>query len=75
VSEPGTLVDKRVIESFHRSIERGLINPNKNKTKGEMNVLIHDDLTNYLSITGFTRRFLKTLKQHEEEIRASLDFV
>jgi len=41
MSEPGTPVDNAVIESFHRSIKRKLINPNKNKTKAEMKVLIH----------------------------------
>jgi putative transposase len=75
MSEPGTPVDNAVIESFHRSIKRELINPNKNKTKAEMKVLIHDYLTNYYVNHRIHTKFQKTLKQHEEEIRVSLNFV
>jgi putative transposase len=39
VSEPGTPVDNAVIESFHRSIKRELINPNKNKAKAKRGLL------------------------------------
>lgn len=75
MSEPGTPVDNAVIESFHRSIKRELINPNKNKTKAEMKVLIYDYLTNYYVNHRIHTKFQKTLKQHEEEIRESLNFV
>ncbi|WP_379945769.1 integrase core domain-containing protein [Enterococcus devriesei] len=40
MSQPGTPVDNEVIESFHRSIKRELIEPNKHKSKIEMKVLI-----------------------------------
>lgn len=47
MSEPGTPVDNAVIESYHRSIKRDLIIPNKRKAKVEMKVLIYDYLTDY----------------------------
>ncbi|MBP2100560.1 integrase core domain-containing protein [Enterococcus rivorum] len=47
MSQPGTPVDNAVIESFHRSIKRELIEPNKHKSKIEMKVLIQDYLENY----------------------------
>lgn len=47
MSEPGTPVDNAVIESYHRSIKRELVIPNKHKTMAEMKVLIHDYLTDY----------------------------
>ena len=47
MSEPGTPVDNAVVESYHRSIKRELIYPNKHKTKAEMKVLIIDYLTDY----------------------------
>ena len=42
MSHPGTPIDNAVIESFHRSIKRKLIEPNKHKTRVEMSVLIQD---------------------------------
>jgi hypothetical protein len=56
-------------------LEYDLINPNKNKTKAEMKVLTHDDLTNDYVNHRIHRKFQNTLKQHEEEIRVSLNFV
>lgn len=49
MSEPGTPVDNAVIESYHRSIKRELIIPNKHKTMAEMRVLIHNYLIDYYS--------------------------
>ncbi|EGO8854343.1 hypothetical protein D6665_14410 [Enterococcus faecalis] len=37
------------MESFHRSIKRELIEPNKHKSKIEMKVLIQDYLEDYYS--------------------------
>lgn len=47
MSQPGTPVDNAVIESFHRSIKRELIEINKHKSKIEMEVLIQDYLEDY----------------------------
>jgi len=44
MSEPGTPVDNAVVESYHRSIKRELIYPNKHKTKAELKILIIDYL-------------------------------
>jgi len=68
-------VDNEAIESFHRSIKRERINSNKNKTKPEMKVIIHDDLINHYVNHRIHTKVLETLKQHEEEIRESLNFV
>jgi transposase InsO family protein len=75
MSEPGTPVDNAVIESFHKSIKTELNYPNRNKTKTEMKVLIHDYLTGYYVNLRIHTKFQKTPKRHEEEIRASLNFV
>jgi putative transposase len=75
MSEPGTPVDNAVIESFHKSIKTELIYPNRNKTKAEMKVLIHDYLTRYYVNQRIHTKFRKTPKRHEEEIRASLNSV
>jgi hypothetical protein len=50
-------------------------NANKNTTKAEMKGLIDDDLTNYYVNQRIHTKFFETLKQHKEEIRASLNFV
>jgi len=73
MSEPGTPVDNAVIESFHKSIKTELIYPNRNKTKTEMKVLIHDYLTGYYINQRIHTKFQKTPKRHEEEMRASLN--
>jgi putative transposase len=75
MSELGTPVDNAVIESFHKSIKTERIHPNKNKTKAEMKVLIHDYLTGYYVNRRIHTKFQKTPKRHEEEIRASLNSV
>lgn len=40
MSHPGTPVNNAVIESFHRSIKREQIEPNKQKNRVEMNELL-----------------------------------
>ena len=68
MSEPGTPVDNAVIESYLRSIKRELINPNKNKTKAEMKVLIHEYLTNYYIHQRIHTKFKMTPFQFETSI-------
>lgn len=68
MSEPGTPVDNAVIESFHRSIKRELIIPNKHKTKAEMKVLIHDYLTDYYP----NKRIHTKLKMTPSKFQANL---
>lgn len=60
MSEPGSPVDNAVIESYHKSIKRELIYPNKNKTKAEMKVLIYEYLTNYYSNQRIHTKFKMT---------------
>ena len=69
MSEPGTPVDNAVIESYHRSIKRELIYPNKNKTKAEMKVLIHEYLTNYYITQRIHTKFKMTPMQFENSIQ------
>ncbi len=65
MSEPGTPVDNAVIESYHKSIKRELIYPNKHKTKAEMKVLIHEYLTNYYVKKRIHTKFNMTPLQFE----------
>lgn len=60
MSHPGTPVDNAVIESFHRSIKRKLIEPNKHKTRVEMSVLILDYLTDYYINKRIHTKFMMT---------------
>ena len=68
MSEPGTPVDNAVVESYHRSIKRELIYPNKHKTKAEMKVLIIDYLTDYY----VNKRIYIKLNMTPKEFEASL---
>jgi len=70
MSEPGTPVDNAVIESYHKSIKRELIYPNKRKTKAEMKVLIHEYLTNYYIKQRIHTKFKMTPLQFETLIQA-----
>ncbi len=47
MSKPGTPLDNAVIESFYKTVKVELINPNKNKTKAEMKVLLRNYLEDY----------------------------
>lgn len=70
MSEPGTPVDNAVIESYHKSIKRELIYPNKNKTKAEIKVLIHEYLTNYYVNQRIHTKFKMTPAQYESQIQS-----
>lgn len=67
MSQPGTPVDNAVIESFHRSIKRELIEPNKHKSKIEMKVkvLIQDYLEDYYPNKRIHTKFMMTSRQFE----------
>lgn len=65
MSQPGTPVDNAVIESFHRSIKRELIEPNKHKSKIEMKVLIQDYLEDYYPNKRIHTKFMMTPRQFE----------
>jgi putative transposase len=69
MSEPGTPVDSAVIESYHRSIKREPIYPNKNKIKAEMKVLICEYLTNYFIHQRIHTKFKMTPFQFENSIQ------
>lgn len=73
MSQPGTPVDNAVIESFHRSIKRELINVNKNKTMAEMKVLVHEYLSNYYVNHRIHTKFNMTPKQYEQHCLLSLN--
>ena len=60
MSHPGTLVDNAVIESFHRSIKRELIDPNKYKTRAELSLLLQDYLTDYYINKRVHTKFMMT---------------
>ena len=75
MSEPGTPVDNAVIESYHRSIKRELIIPNKHKTKAEMKVLIHDYLTDYYPDKRIHTKFGMAPRKFEEKLLASPNLV
>ena len=71
MSEPGTPVDNAVVESYHRSIKRELIIPNKHKTKAEMKMLIEDYLINYYPNKRIHTKFRMTPRKFEEELLMS----
>lgn len=73
MSQPGTPVDNAVIESFHRTIKRELIIPNKGKTKEEMKVLIFNYLTEYFPNERIHMKFKMTPSQYEKSLRESLN--
>ena len=65
MSEAGTPVDNAVIESFHKTIKRELIYPNRHKTKAEMKVLIYDYLTQYYIYERIHTKFMMTPYKHQ----------
>ena len=69
MSAPGTPVDNAVIESFHKTIKRELIYPNKNKTKSEMRVLIENYLGDYYTNERIHTKFMTTPLKEEERLR------
>ena len=71
MSRPGTVADNAVIESYHRSIKRELIIPNKHRTKAEMKVLITEYLTNYYPNMRIHTKLKMTPKQYEENLLRS----
>lgn len=71
MSEPGTPVDNAVIESYHRSIKRELIIPNKHKTMAEMRVLIHNYLIDYYSDKRIHSKLKMTPRKYEEILLVS----
>lgn len=71
MSEPGTPVDNAVIESYHRSIKRELIIPNKHKTKAEMKMLIEDYLIDYYPNKRIHTKFKMTPRKFEEKLLMS----
>lgn len=71
MSEPGTPVDNAVIESFHRSIKRELIIPNKHKSMAEMKVIIHEFLSDYYPNKRIHTKFNMTPKQFENNLMMS----
>jgi len=70
MSQPGTPVDNAVIESFHNSIKRELINPNRHKTKVEMQVLIDHYLQKYYIYDRIHTKFMKTPYKYQESLLA-----
>lgn len=71
MSKAGTPVDNAVIESFHKSIKRELIIPNKGKTKSEMKILICDYLDNYYSKKRIHTKLGMTPLKYEESLRVT----
>jgi len=71
MSEPGTPVDNAVIESYHRSIKRELILPNRHKTKAEMKVLIEDYLMDYYPNKRIHTKLKMTPKKFESQLLMS----
>lgn len=71
MSEAGTPVDNAVVESYHRSIKRELIYPNKHKSKAEMRVLIDDYLNDYYVNKRIHTKLGMTPKRFEEKLLAS----
>ncbi len=49
MSKPGTPADNAVIESFHKTIKRELVIPNKHKSRAEMKVLIYEYMDYYIN--------------------------
>jgi len=70
MSQPGTPVDNTVIESFHNSIKRELITPNRHKTKAQMKVLIDHYLQNYYIYDRIYTKFMKTPYKYQESLLA-----
>lgn len=68
MSYPGTPVDNAVIESYHKSIKRELIYPNKHKTKAEMRVLIQEYLNHYYSDKRIHTKFRMTPRRYEQTL-------
>lgn len=66
MSEPGTPVDNAVIESFHKSIKRELVYPNKHRTKSEMRILIQDYLMDYYVDKRIHTKFNMILGKYEQ---------
>lgn len=60
MSAPGTPVDNAVIESFHKSIKRELIYPNRHKTRAEMKVLITNYINHYYIHERIHTKFMMT---------------
>lgn len=71
MSEPGTPVDNAVIESYHRSIKRELIIPNRHKTMAEMKVLIHEYLTDYYPNKRIHTKLKMTPRRFEANLTVS----
>lgn len=68
MSAPGTPVDNAVIESFHKSIKRELIYPNRHKTKAEMKVLITKYISDYYIHERIHTKFMMTPHKYEQQI-------
>ena len=68
MSAPGTPVDNAVIESYHRTIKRELIIPNKNREKAELKILIYDYLTQYYSNKRIYTKFKMTPSKYEQTL-------
>lgn len=68
MSYPGTPVDNAVIESYHKSIKRELIYPNKHKTKAEMRVQIQEYLNHYYSDKRIHTKFMMTPRRYEQTL-------
>lgn len=68
MSAPGTPVDNAVIESFHRSIKRELIIPNRHKTKAEMKVLISNYIDRYYIHDRIHTKFMMTPNKYEQPL-------
>lgn len=71
MSEPGTPVDNAMIESYHRSIKRELIIPNKHKTMAEMKVLIYEYLNDYYPHKRIHTKLKMTPSQFEAKLLMS----
>ena len=69
MSAPGNPVDNAVIESFHRSIKRELILPNKHKSRAEMQLLIVNYLSLYYVHERIHTKFMMTLSNYEHSLR------
>lgn len=68
MSKPGTPVDNAVIESFHNSIKRELIKPNKHKTKAQIKVLIDEYLMHYYIYERIHTKFMKTPYEYQQSL-------
>lgn len=69
MSEKGSPVDNAVVESMNRSVKRELVNPNKDKSKAEMKVLIEQYLTDYFVYQRIHTRFGTTPHVYEEHLK------